>query len=148
MFLELFQSKAPLPKGVEAGIPQKMKELLMVISVSHHCCHHWDVRSMRGQMANESVRPMLPQFLFKGPLGGWFQAPQLDRPPAPPFRQLKLGDRWRSMPRLPHLWIMMFPTIPYSLVNKVVNQWCSIRLASELVGQASSQSRLGLWWIH
>ena len=62
-------------------------------------------------MANESVRPMLPQFFFKGPLGSWFQVPQLGRPPMPPFRQLKLGDRWRSMPRLPHLSIMMFPTI-------------------------------------
>ena len=62
-------------------------------------------------MANESVRPVLPQFFFKGPLGSWFQVPQLGRPPVPPFRQLKLGDRWRSMPRLPHLSIMMFPTI-------------------------------------
>ena len=62
-------------------------------------------------MADEPVGPVLSQLLLKGPLGSWFQVPQLGRSPVPPFCQLELGNRWRSMTGLPHFSIMMFPTI-------------------------------------
>ena len=91
MFLELFKGKAPLPKGAKTGICQEVKELLMVIPISHHCCHRWDFRCMRGQMADERVGPVLSQLLLKGPLGSWFQVPQLGRSPTPSILPVGAG---------------------------------------------------------
>ena len=61
-------------------------------------------------MADKPIGPMLPQLLLQGPLGSWFQIPQLGSP-MPPFCKLELSNRRRFMTRMPNLPIMKFPSI-------------------------------------
>ena len=81
----------------------------MIISISHHCRHGRDFRGMRPKWLISRFDQCCRNF-SSSPLGSGFQVPQLGRSPMSPLCKLELGNRRRSMSRMPNLPIMKFPS--------------------------------------